>query len=579
MSRGFLASLNLFNVIQCLRHHNRQRLLKRREKHRVEYAEWLKSNDANQSPLESIDVAATWVTVLIDCEEPTFDAAKLNRTLASLHAQSHPNWLAIVSGSNGSKGHLSASSDPRVLIAPQDVAHWPTRSSWCMRLASGDRLHAQSLEWLLQLAIQAQADCVYPDHDYQNLSGQRHTPHFKPAWDPDFHLATGYAADGCLMRMSLCEVVSPSKWHPDETLCQLILSRRQLKVERLPAVLLHLGTVRRTPPALRAKWINQTVGELNTEKITVTELPSDRGVRIDWPAPQTWPLVSVVIPTKDQLPLLRKCVESILRITDYPSLELVVVDNGSSEPATLKFLDELRRHPSCKVVHDPRAFNYSRLNNLAVNEAASGAVLALLNNDVEALEPNWLKTMVRLALREDTGCVGARLLYGNRTVQHGGVLLGISKNWRAQLGIAAHAFKGMRPDEPGYMGRAQVEQQFSAVTAACLVVRRSIFEQVGGLNEAQLAVAYNDVDFCLRVKEAGFNNVWTPHATLLHHESISRGRDIGQEKLTRLQAEYVYMQQRWGHLLGNDPAYNPNLTLTHASFELSTPSRSPYSRQ
>lgn len=579
MTRGFRMPSSVFDIIQCLRHHNRQRLLKRRSRHRIDYADWLALNEAIRSPWPTLGALKPRVVIVIDGQQDQALIPACILTLTSLKGQTHPEWSAIVHGLPLRGRDSLTPDDPRVELAPIGDATWPEGVDWCMRLEAGDTLHPKALEWMLQTAIHQKADGVYADHDHRSPNGKRHTPHFKPAWDPDLHLASGYAAAGSLIRLSLCKQIAPRQWQPDATLCQQVLAGHSLQMERLPAVLLHRGP--NAPPSqhVRAQWIATMLHENGRTGIGVTLLPCDRGLRIEWPDPAPWPPVSVIIPTKDQLSLLRKCIHSVLALTDYPALQVVVIDNGSKEPATLAYLDELRQHPTCVVIRDDQTFNYSRLNNLGVNHAATGAVLALLNNDVEALEPGWLKEMVRLAMRKEIGCVGARLLYGNRTVQHGGVLLGVSKNWQRQIGIAAHAFKGMRPDELGYMGRAQVTQRFSAVTAACLVVRREVFDRVGGLNEQQLAVAYNDVDFCLRVREAGFSNLWTPHATLLHHESISRGRDVSHEKLMRFQTEADYMLKRWGHVLGDDPAYNPNLTLEHASFELSIPSRSPYSRQ
>jgi len=216
-------------------------------------------------------------------------------------------------------------------------------------------------------------------------------------------------------------------------------------------------------------------------------------------------------------------------------------------------------------MRDDRPFNYSALNNAAA-KLARGDVLGLLNNDLEVISPDWLLEMVSHAVRPNIGAVGAKLWYPNDTLQHGGVILGLG-------GVAGHAHHNILRGMFGYFGRAKVVQNFSAVTAACLLVRKSIYEEVGGLNEPNLQVAFNDVDFCLRVREAGYRNIWTPYAELYHHESATRGFEDTPEKQARFAKEVKYMRQRWGDLLLNDPAYSPNLTLDHGDFSLAWPPR------
>ena len=199
-------------------------------------------------------------------------------------------------------------------------------------------------------------------------------------------------------------------------------------------------------------------------------------------------------------------------------------------------------------------------------QQASGELICLLNNDIEVIDPGWLEELVVQALRPGVGAVGARLLYPNRTLQHGGVLLGVG-------GVANHAHLGWPGDHPGYFARAQLTQEMAAVTGACLLVRRSYYEAVGGLNEEQLTVAFNDVDFCLKLREQGLQNVYAPAARLIHHESVSRGQDLSPEKAARFAAEVDWMQQRWGDQLHHDPAYNPNLSLDNPHFRLAWPPR------
>jgi GT2 family glycosyltransferase len=218
-----------------------------------------------------------------------------------------------------------------------------------------------------------------------------------------------------------------------------------------------------------------------------------------------------------------------------------------------------------RVVQLDIPFNYSTLNNYGVTQS-HGEIIALVNNDIEVINREWLSEMVSLAISPATGAVGAKLYYSDTKLQHGGVILGIG-------GVAGHSHKYFQKHTPGYFGRLIHRQNLSAVTAACLVVRKEVYCEVGGLDEQNLAVAFNDVDFCLRLSDAGYRNIWTPHAELYHHESVSRGAEDTIEKQTRFSNEVSYMQKRWGERLVFDPAYNPNLTLEHENFALAFPPR------
>jgi GT2 family glycosyltransferase len=242
---------------------------------------------------------------------------------------------------------------------------------------------------------------------------------------------------------------------------------------------------------------------------------------------------------------------------------VIVVDNGSVEEATQQLF---ARQPKDKlrVIRDDSPFNYSRLNNLAV-EQSRGEVICLMNNDIEILSFDWLEEMLSFAMQADIGCVGARLWYPDGRLQHGGVITGLG-------GVAGHSHKYLDKGSPGYFHRATVHQSFSAVTAACLLIRRSVWNEVNGLDEL-FAVAFNDVDFCLRVREHGYRNVWTPYAEMNHHESASRGEETTPEKKARFMGEIERLRERWGNSLQNDPFYSVNLTLDIEDFSLAWPPR------
>ena len=274
--------------------------------------------------------------------------------------------------------------------------------------------------------------------------------------------------------------------------------------------------------------------------------------------------MSLIVPTRDRFDLLSQCVESIREKTLYPHYEIVIVDNQSTDRKTLDYMARLEGEGRARVLRYDHPFNYSAINNFAVAETAS-EIVGLVNNDIEALAPEWLDEMVGHARRPAIGCVGARLLYPDRTLQHGGIFLGYH-------GVAAaHMHRHLPESSPGYLGRALLTQNLSAVTAACLLVRRKVFDEVGGLDAENLHVSFNDVDFCLRVREAGYRNLWTPYAELFHHESATRGPNTTPLALR----ERDYLKQRWGRKLLEDPAYNPNLSVDAEDCPVAWPPRAP----
>jgi GT2 family glycosyltransferase len=265
------------------------------------------------------------------------------------------------------------------------------------------------------------------------------------------------------------------------------------------------------------------------------------------------PLVSIIVPTKNKFRLLRRCLESIEQRSTYGNYEIIVVDNGSTQPAARKYLDSIRKKPNHKVLSFDQPFNYSRLNNFAA-EHARGQFLLFLNNDTEVITPDWLEEMIGHAQYAEVGAVGAKLIYADGRVQHGGIILGIGD-------IAAHAFYGVKSSELGYMGLAQVVRNCSAVTAACMMIHRSLFEEVGGFDES-LAVVFNDIDLCLRLREKGHVNVYSPHAVLYHYEGSTRGRNQPENDT------HIFVG-KWSSLLTScDPFYNPNLSKALGDFEV-----------
>jgi GT2 family glycosyltransferase len=271
------------------------------------------------------------------------------------------------------------------------------------------------------------------------------------------------------------------------------------------------------------------------------------------------------VPTRDRADLLRRCLAGLLESTDYPALEIVVVDNQTTDPTALALLDRLAATPRVRVVQYDFPFSFSAINNYAVT-LCGGEILCFLNNDIEVISAEWLREMVRHAARSSIGAVGAKLLYPNDTIQHAGIFLGVH-------GVAGHPHRYLPVEDPGYAGRAVVGQDVSAVTGACLMLRRRVFEELGGYNDRDLPIAFNDVDLCLRLLKAGYRNYWTPYALLRHHESATRGSENTPEKQERFQKELSYMKRVWGQELLHDRAYSPNLTLSSEDLGFAFPPR------
>ena len=514
--------------------------------------------------LKNISVFSLWLPVSGKSPET------LAATVESVKQQLYPHWellIALDSTCDTETRRIAedmATGDHRLRVH-SDVTPDLIRGNYLALLNPNDLLPEHAL-FCLAAEINAHPDAgmVYTDEDCIDDAGVRSRPCFKPDWNLTLLRAGNYTGGLCVWRRDLL----PTSGEDMGRLLRangygLALSAAERlapgQIRHLPFILYHR---RNQEPAI---GIEKTVLEEHLSRIgvsaTVVPMAGNSGCLIRYALPDPAPLVSVIIPTRDGRDLLRRCIDSVRNLSSYPRYEIVVVDNQSSDPATLHYLEELARTPGVSVLRYDQPFNYSAINNFAARHA-QGKVLCLLNNDTEVISPDWLEEMVGHLCQKQVGVVGVKLLYPDGRVQHGGDVVGVG-------GCANHLHSMIGRNEPGYCNRALLAQDLSAVTAACLVTWRELYLELGGLNAHDLPVTFNDVDYCLRVREAGQRVVWTPHAELYHHESASRGHDKTPEQSRRAAAEVKYKRRRWKKMMNHDSAYNPNLSQERADFSLS----------
>ncbi|ARP84102.1 glycosyl transferase family 2 [Bordetella genomosp. 8] len=533
------------------------------------------------------------ISVLMPVYNP--DPKWLVAAIESVRKQIYPDWeLCIADDASGDPRIRETleqyrAKDARIKIVFRDRnGHISAASNSALELASGewiclfdhdDLLSEHALFWIAEaIATHPGAGLVYSDEDKITEKDERREPHFKPDWNYTLFLSYNLISHLGAYRTAAVKALGGFRLGYEgaqdyDLALRYVETLRPEQIIHVPRVLYHwrihasstaqAGDAK--PYALVAgeKALNDHLGRIGVRARATLQPRGYYRVRYD--LPETLPLVSLIIPTRNGESLVRQCIDSIREKTRYSNYEIILVDNGSDDPAALRYFGELARTDGVTVVRDDRPFNYSALNNQAV-AMARGEFVALVNNDIEVISPDWLGEMVSLALQPGIGAVGARLLYPNNLLQHGGVILGLG-------GIAGHGHKHFPRNHPGYFYRAILTQEMSAVTAACLLVRRQIYQEVGGLEENKLSVAFNDVDFCIRLRQAGYRNVYAGYAELYHHESVTRGFEDTPEKKARFKAESEYMKSTWPGILAADPAYSPNLTRDYEDFSYAWPPR------
>ncbi|MGB0697020.1 MAG: glycosyltransferase family 2 protein [Rhodospirillaceae bacterium] len=540
-----------------------------------QYRTWVEATEvpSETRPESQMDLHET-IGFLLDCRGA--DPIKIDRTLKSLSEQTSANYqiLCLVSegaeevalfnrSGSGSKTVTLALAPENSIAAARNAAVDGLQADFVAVLEPGDTVAPLFCQRVAEAFTKTPGQyALYCDDDIQLPSGARTDPHFKPAWNKEYFYCYDYIGRAVVIsHAALKEVGAYRALFPGQETYDLILrlARRFPEgIGHLPAPLWHHEN--RLPPC---SPVGPVADILRDHAIPMTVSPGHvvGTAKLVWSLPKSPPLVTLIIPTRDRADLLETAVSSILEKTTYPAYEIIIVDNGSVESKTQRYFSEVQTSDRVSILRDEGDFNFSRLNNRAA-EKANGTVLGLINNDVEVITPNWLSEMVSPALDKETGAVGAKLLYGSGHIQHAGVVGGIGVT-------AGHGHKYYPDDAAGYMNRLAVQQSILAVTGACLIVEREKYRAVGGLDEENFKVAFNDVDLCLKLSEQGWRTVFTPWACLYHHESLSRGLDLDGRKAARFHMESNHMTNKWGQTLLEDRFYNPGLTKTYEDFSLS----------
>ncbi len=560
----------------------------------VEYSEFIKRNDTvTAEDLLAIEKHMSQLALkpLLSIIMPVYNPPVefFVAALDSVLAQNYPYWELCIADDASTDSHIRKiiksymKKDSRIkAVFRSENGHICAASNSALAFAKGEFIVLLDQDDLIpsyalyhvvvEINRYPDAQLIYSDEDKINECGHRVDPHFKSDWNPDLFYSQNMFSHLGVYRTALVRSIGGFRLGFEgaqdyDLVLRCIKSISADSIRHIPRVLYHwrihgastaLSHTNKGYASLAGYRALQDHFSESLVKVDTTNVPG--AYRVRYLLPDKLPLVSLIIPTRDQVDVLRKCIESLHNKTAYSNFEVLVMDNQSKDPEALAYLALLSQDSRFKVIPYNAPFNFSAINNYAVS-LAQGEIIGLVNNDIEAINADWLHEMVSHAIRLDVGAVGAKLLYSDMTVQHAGVILGVG-------GLAGHSHKYFDSDNSGYYHRPRLTQTLSAVTAACLLVRKELYQMVGGLDEQNLTVAFNDVDFCIKLREAGFRNIYTPYAILYHHESISRGQENSPEKQARFLSEVAFMQKKWGNILKNDPYYNPNFTLDTEDFTL-----------
>jgi glycosyltransferase involved in cell wall biosynthesis len=566
-----------------------------------EYTRWVNECDTltDNDRLEIRDhIVRLKYKPLISVVMPAYNSSEkyLREAIASVQTQLYPHWELCIADDASPSDIVQrviselARGDSRIKwIRRETNGHIAAASNTALSLASGEFIALMDHDDLIpehalyevaaELNDHPDTDLIYSDEDLIDANGQRSMGYFKPEWNIELQLGHNLFSHLGVYRRSLLTKIGGFRegivdGSQDYDLILRCVAESQ-RIRHIPSILYHwrqheiTSSFSRTSLNKCIEAARRSIRDyLWNQGISAEILPAPLAdwTRVRWPLPQQEPRVSVIIPTRDKADMLARCVSGILHRTNYSNLELIIVDNDSLEQPTLRLFERLKEDRRVRIIHSPGPFNYSLMNNQAVDQA-TGEILVLVNNDIEVIEGDWLREMVSLVIRPEVGAVGAKLLYPDGRIQHAGVGIGTGT-----LQLADHFGCKASRHEYGYFGQYTLTKEVSAVTGACLAVRKEVYLAAGGLDAQNLHVSFNDVDFCLRLRQQGYRNLWTPFAELYHLESISRGVDESPQQIKRLKREVKRMKSRWGDLM-KDPFYNPNFDPTELTFQLAVPSR------
>jgi len=566
-----------------------------------DYQSWIRSFDS----LTESDISAQRESAqkfelkpLISILLPVYNTEErwLREVVDSVLSQTYTNWELCIADDCSPSPHVRSildeyvAGDARIKVGYRlKNGHISAATNTALELASGafcalldhdDLLPVHALYHVVAaLNKHPEVDLIFSDEDKIDADGKRFDPYFKSDWNPDLFLSHNCISHLGVYRTEILKEIGGFKeelygsqdW---DMALRFILKTRPERILHIPKVLYHW----RYLDTSTSKTIDSKPYAVTAGKRAIEQYLSGCGKHADvvegmWPGAfrvkyhlKSGTKASIIIPTRNQKAVTQRCIESIFKHTQSPDYEILLVDNQSDENDALEWFSSLEADPRIKVLRYDAPFNYSAINNYAANHA-NGEVLVLLNNDVEVLDEHWLEELCSQALRPEVGVVGGWLLYPDHRVQHAGILLGV-------CGIAVEAFKFQLEWNIGHMGRAHLNQYYSAVTGACMATRKSVWHALEGLNEQELGVAYNDVDYCLRAyRDQGLATVWTPYTKLIHHESVSRGYEVTEAQKARMERESAYMMAQWSEVIERDPYYNPNLSKFDPQFNLAWPPR------
>jgi GT2 family glycosyltransferase len=574
----------------------------KRAKHQVFRGEWSRNllyelwvirNEPKKAQLEGMRrESQSWsFRPKISIVTPVYNPNRydLTQCIGSVIEQTYDNWeLCLVDGASD-KPYVAdvikefAKRDPRIkavtlprnlgIVGNSNAARLVITGEYVAFLDHDDMLAPFALhEVVKRLNQDGSIDFLYSDEDKVTANGRRrYDPTFKPDWSPDTLLSCNYVCHFAVARRSIIDEVGWFREGYDGSQDHdliLRVSEKTSRIKRIPKILYHWraagASVASDPMVKPYAYVaaKKSLADHLARRAVAADVIDGMFIgsyRVKYRV-RPYQRVSIIIPTKDRADLLGRCVTSVLEKTTGADFEVVIVDNQSREGETHRLFEQLRPDSRVRILGYDEPFNFSAINNFAVRSTDSDHVV-FLNNDTEVISGEWLTAMLEFSQRPDVGAVGARLYYPDRTIQHAGVIIGMG-------GVAGHAFRSFSDSIPGYMGRIKIIQNLSAVTAACMMMRRDVFDEVGGFDD-RLAHAFNDIDLCLKVRDKGYLIVYTPYAELFHHESASRGPEDTPERKARFAREVEIMSSRWKHVFeAGDPYYNPNLTLTKLDFSV-----------